>query len=212
MSEQTKTPAPPLSPLIRLGLDLGPLVIFFVSFEFLGIFAATGVFMAAVLIALAIGYVLEKRISPMPLFTAVLVTVFGGLTLYLQDDTFIKIKPTILYTAFGAILLGGLFFDRIFLKYIFAQAYELTPLGWRKLTLRWGLFFFALAIVNEIVWRNFSTEIWVSFKVWGVIPLTFLFALSQAPLVLKHQIEDKAASDKDDEPDNASAKTIDHSS
>ena len=123
----------------------------------------------------------------MPLFTAVLVMVFGGLTLYLKNEIFIKMKPTVLYGFFGAVLLGGLFFNRLFIKYVFAQAFELDETGWRKLTMRWGLFFLALAVINETVWRATSTATWVSFKVWGIIPLIFLFALAQTPLVLKHQ-------------------------
>jgi intracellular septation protein len=179
----------------RLVLDLGPLLIFFASFKYLGIFGATACFMAAVLAALGVGWYLEKRLSPMPLFTALLVVVFGGLTLYLKNDTFIKMKPTVLYGFFGAVLLGGLFFNRLFIKYVFAQAFELDEAGWKKLTVRWGLFFGALAVINETVWRVTSTETWVSFKVWGIIPLIFLFALAQTRLVIKHQAP--AGSDKD---------------
>ncbi len=171
----------------RLALDLGPLLIFFAAFRYLGIFGATACFMAAIAAALALGYLLEKRLSPMPLFTAVLVMVFGGLTLYLKNDIFIKMKPTVLYGFFGAVLLGGLIFDRLFIKYVFAQAFELDETGWRRLTIRWGLFFLALAVINETVWRITSTATWVAFKVWGIIPLIFLFALAQTPLVLKHQ-------------------------
>jgi intracellular septation protein len=171
----------------RLVLDLGPLLIFFASFKYLGIFGATACFMAAIIVALGLGWYLEKRLSPMPLFTALLVIVFGGLTLYLQNETFIKMKPTVLYGFFGAVLLGGLFFNRLFIKYVFAQAFDLDEAGWKKLTVRWGLFFVALAAVNETVWRITSTETWVSFKVWGIIPLIFLFALAQTRLVIKHQ-------------------------
>ena len=172
----------------RLVLDLGPLLIFFAAFKYLGIFGATAAFIAAVLLALLLGYVLERRLSPMPLFTAVLVVVFGGLTLYLKNDIFIKMKPTVLYGVFGAVLLGGLLFNRLFIKYVFAQAFELDERGWKKLTVRWGLFFLCLAALNETVWRATSTATWVSFKVWGIIPLLFLFALAQTPLVIKHQL------------------------
>lgn len=175
--------------LIRLALDLGPLLIFFASFKYFGIFGATAAFMAAVLAALAIGWWIERRLSPMPLFTAVLVVIFGGLTLYLKNDIFIKMKPTVLYAFFGLLLLAGLSFNRLFIKYIFAQAFELTDAGWRKLTVRWGLFFLALAAANEAVWRSTSTDTWVSFKVWGILPLIFLFALAQTPLVMKHQAD-----------------------
>jgi intracellular septation protein len=174
----------------RLALDLGPLLIFFAGFKYLGIFGATAVFMVAVLAALGIGYALEKRLSPMPLFTAVLVVIFGGLTLYLKNDIFIKMKPTVLYGFFGAVLLGGLSSNRLFIKYVFAQAFELDERGWKKLTVRWGVFFLCLAVINETVWRSTSTATWVSFKVWGIIPLIFLFALAQTPLVIKHQTPD----------------------
>jgi intracellular septation protein len=173
----------------RLALDLGPLLIFFAAFKYLGIFGATAAFMAAVLAALVIGYVMERRLSPMPLFTAVLVVIFGGLTLYLKNDVFIKMKPTVLYGFFGAVLLVGLRFNRLFIKYVFAQAFELDETGWRKLTVRWGLFFVVLAALNETVWRNTSTDAWVSFKVWVILPLIFLFALAQTRLVIKHQTE-----------------------
>jgi len=179
----------------RLGLDLGPLIVFFAGFKYLGIFGATAAFMAAVLIALCVGFVLEKRLSPMPLFTAVLVLIFGGLTLYLKNDIFIKMKPTVLYAFFGATLIGGLFFRRLFIKYVFAQAFDLDETGWRQLTWRWGIFFLALAVLNELVWRNASTAAWVAFKVWGIIPLIFLFALAQTPFVMKHHIEPEKTAD-----------------
>ena len=178
----------------RLLLDLGPLLVFFTSFRFFGIFAATAAFMVAILAALALGFALERRLSPMPIFTAILVLIFGGLTLYLKNEMFIKIKVTVLYSFFGAVLIGGLGFNRLFIKYVFAQAFELDETGWRQLTWRWGLFFIALAVLNEAVWRNASTEMWVNFKTWGVIPLIFLFALAQTPFVMKHHIEpDKKA-------------------
>lgn len=181
--------------LFRLALDLGPLLIFFGSFKYFGIFGATAAFMVAVLVALAVGWWVEKRVSPMPLITAVLVVIFGGLTLYLKDETFIKMKPTVLYAFFGLLLLGGLGFKRLFIKYIFAQAFDLDESGWKKLTIRWALFFLGLAIANEAVWRTTSTATWVSFKVWAILPLIFLFALAQTPLVLKHQASDKKSGD-----------------
>ena len=185
------TPKPRISPLMKLALDLGPLVVFFAAFKFADIFVATGVFMAASLASLGIGYAMTRKISPMPLFTAVLVLIFGGLTLYLKNDTFLKIKVTILYSFFGAILLGGLAFNRLFIKTVFSEAFELDETGWRKLTWRWGIFAFTLAALNEFVWRHYSTSIWVDFKVWAIIPLIFLFALAQTPLVMKHQIEEE---------------------
>ncbi len=181
------------SPLIRLALDLGPLILFFAAFKFAGIFAATAVFMAASVVSLAIGYMATRKLSPMPLVTAIIVLVFGGLTLYLKNETFIKMKPTVLYAFFGFVLLGGLIFNRLFIKAVFAQAFDLTEEGWRKLTWRWGIFAFALAALNEFMWRSYSTAIWVDFKVWAIIPLIFLFALAQTPLVMKHDQSEKDA-------------------
>jgi intracellular septation protein len=184
------------APVRRLFLDLGPLVLFFITFRYFGIFTATGVFMAAVLVALVLEYTIEKRLSPMLIFTAILVLVFGGLTLYLKNDVFIKMKPTVLYAFFGITLIGGLAFDRLFIKYVFAQAFEMDQSGWRQLTWRWGVFFLVLAILNEAVWRTTSTATWVAFKVWGFAPLIFLFALAQTPLVMKHHVEqEKPATD-----------------
>lgn len=187
------TPAPKTapSPLMKLALDLGPLILFFAAFKFAGIFTATAVFMVATLTALGIGYAMTRKLSPMPLLTAVLVLIFGGLTLYLKNALFLKIKITILYSFFGIILLGGLAFNRLFIKAVFAQAFELDEVGWRKLTWRWGIFAFALAALNEFIWRHYSTAVWVDFKVWAIIPLIFLFALAQTPLVMKHQIEEE---------------------
>ena len=122
----------------------------------------------------------------MPLVTGVVVLVFGGLTLWLQDDMFIKIKPTITNGLFAAVLLGGLLFGHSLLKYVFGDVYKLRPEGWSKLTLNWGLFFVVLAVINEILWRNFSTDIWVAFKVWGVMPLTVIFSISQVNLLSKY--------------------------
>ena len=175
--------------LWRFVLDLGPLLVFFAAFKFFGIFTATACFMAAVLVALLAGYLRERRLSPMPLITAALVLVFGTLTLYLRNDTFIKMKPTALYLLFSILLMGGLACDRLFIKYVFSQAFELDDAGWRILTWRWAGFFLALAILNEVMWRNFPTAIWVSFKVWAIIPLIFLFALAQTRLIFRHQIE-----------------------
>jgi intracellular septation protein len=177
----------PISPLIRLGLDLGPLAIFFAAFQYLGLYRAIEIFMVAVVVALALDYLRERKLSPVPLFTAVLVVVLGGLTLYLKNDTFFKMKPTILYGVLGFTLLGGLAFNRLFIKYAFGQAFDLNEAGWRKLTWRWAYFTLGLAVLNEIVWRNFSTAIWVGFKFWGIIPLVFLFALAQTPLALRHE-------------------------
>jgi intracellular septation protein len=186
----TNTPKPRQSPLAKLAFDLGPLIIFFAVFEYFGIYVATGAFMVAIIAALGIGYAREKKLSPMPLFTAVLVLIFGGLTLYLKNDMFIKMKPTVLYATFGILLLGGLYFNHLFIKYVFAEAFDLSERGWRTLTLRWGIFFLLLACVNEYIWRHYSTHAWVYFKVWAIIPLIFVFALAQTPLILKHQVEE----------------------
>ena len=176
----------PLNPILKLVLDIGPLVLFFVVNARVGIFAATAAFMAAVIIALAVAYAMTRRIETMPLVTAVVVLIFGGLTLMLHNETFIKLKPTIIYLLFGGTLVGGLVFGRSFLGIVFDAMFELTDEGWRKLTWRWAFFFFALAILNEIVWRNFSTDFWVSFKLFGVVPLTFLFGAAQYPLIAKY--------------------------
>lgn len=178
-----------MHPLLKLALDLGPLLIFFVANAVFGIFTATAVFMAAMLIVIAIGFAVERKISPMPLITASLVLVFGGLTLWLSNDIFIKIKPTILYLMFAAVLIGGLAFSRLFIKLVLGQTLHLSDPAWRTLTWRWSLFFIALAIANEIVWRHVSTNTWVAFKVWGVFPLTVIFAMAQTPFIARHQIE-----------------------
>ena len=177
--------------LRRLTLDLGPLLIFFLTFQFFGIFAATGAFMVVIVAALVASYVLDGKLSPIALFTGAVVLVFGGLTLYLKNDTFLKIKPTIIYATFCAILLGGMMFNRLFLKYALAFEFELPEQAWRALTWRWGLFFAALAALNEIVWRNVSTAHWVFFKVWIILPLVLVFALLQTPLLLRHRAGEK---------------------
>jgi intracellular septation protein len=141
---------------------------------------------------LVASWILIRRVPIMPLVTGVVVLIFGGLTLYLQDEHFIKLKPTIVNLLFAGTLLGGLMFGKSFLEIVFDSAFDLTEEGWRKLTFRWGLFFLFLAVLNEVVWRNFSTDFWVAFKVWGVFPLTFLFALCQFPLIQRY---DSAKSD-----------------
>jgi intracellular septation protein len=177
----------------RFALDLGPLLVFFGSFQLLGIFVATALFMVAVLASLAAGYAIERRLLPMPLVTSVLVIVFGGLTIYLKNETFIKVKPTVLYTSFALVLIGGLAFNRLFIKFVLAEAFELTERGWRNLTWRWAIFFLFLAGLNEIVWRHYSTATWVWFKVAGVLPLTLLFAFAQVPFVMRHQVSNEPA-------------------
>jgi intracellular septation protein len=180
-----------LNPMLKLVLDIGPLILFFAANAKFGIYAATGTFMAAVLIALAVSYVLTRHVAVMPLVTAAIVLVFGGLTLVLHDDLFIKLKPTIIYVLFGGTLVGGLMFGKPLLGMVFDSVFHLREEGWRKLTWRWALFFFALAILNEMVWRTQTTDVWVSFKLFGVVPLTFLFAALQVPLLTKYGVDKK---------------------
>jgi intracellular septation protein len=183
---------PQLNPILKLALDLGPLLLFFFANSRYGIFTATATFMVAVLAALIVSYVLTRHFPIMTIVTAIVVVVFGGLTLILNDATFIKVKPTIIYALFGAVLIGGLFFNKPLLGVVFDSLFNLTEEGWRKLTLRWAIFFFALAVLNEIVWRNTSTDVWVDFKVFGVMPLTFLFGALQVPLLKKYAVEPTA--------------------
>jgi intracellular septation protein len=202
---------PQLSPGLKLLLDLGPLLLFFfantrpqlftpllkpflsealITGEHAGIFVATAVFIPAVLAALAVSYALTRHVAAMPVVTAVIVVVFGGLTLLLQNETFIKLKPTLVYLLFAVTLLGGLAFRKPLLGMVFDSVFNLTDEGWRKLTLRWGIFFVAMAVLNEIVWRSVSTDAWVSFKVFGFLPLTMLFAAAQFPLLQKYAVEE----------------------
>jgi len=177
--------------LRRALLDYGPLVLFFAASKFFDIYVATEVLIASVFAALAVSYAIERKLTTTSIVMAVLVLVFGGLTLYLHDDTFLKVKLTIFYAFFGVVLLGGLAFNRLFIKYVLVLAVELAEKGWRILTMRLGVFFLLLAVANEIVRRSFSTDIWVDFKFPGVVILTFLFMLAQVPLLMRYQIEEK---------------------
>jgi intracellular septation protein len=176
-------------PLFKLATELGPLLVFFVANAKFHLFVATGAFMAAVIAAMIASYMVTRHVPIMAMITGVIVIVFGTLTLVLHDETFIKVKPTIIYGLFAAILGGGLLFGRSFIAIMFDQMFNLTPQGWRALTLRWALFFFAMAILNEIVWRTQTTDFWVNFKVFGVTPLVMLFAITQMPLIKRYSLE-----------------------
>lgn len=202
-----------LPPGLKFTLELGPLILFFVAnarpklFAFLaepflppavlygpnaGLFTATLVLMAAVAAALAVSYVLAGRLPAVPLVTAALVLVFGALTLYFQNAAFIKMKPTVLYSGFGITLLGGLALNKPLLPIVFDSAIALTEQGWRILTLRWGIFFFALALLNELIWRTQSNGIWVAFKFPGIFILIFAFSLAQLPLIRRYALPEDA--------------------
>ncbi len=187
--------------LIRTLVDLGPLFVFFGLYFLIGeeranavvgagdvseLIIATVAYMIATAAALTFAYTQQGRIAPMPLITGVVVLVFGGLTVVLQNDTFIKMKPTIVNMLFASILIAGLMSGRTFMKYLFGEIFALNDQGWRVLTIRWSCFFIFLAVLNEVIWRNFSEEFWVSFKVWGVLPLTMIFGMFQMPLLTKY--------------------------
>jgi len=182
------TTKPTINPALKLALELGPLLVFFIANAHWNVFVGTAAFMAAVVVALVVSYSLTHSVPMMALLSTVVVIVFGGLTLILHDAMFIKLKPTIIYTLFGTILLAGLAVGRPLLTVVFHEVFELTPEGWRKLTIRWALFFLAMAVLNEIVWRTQSTDFWVTFKAFGVLPLTALFAALQYPLVTRHEL------------------------
>jgi intracellular septation protein len=181
-----------LNPLLKFALELGPLLVFFIANSRAGLFWGTGLFMGATAVSLIVSWILIRRVPIMPLVTGVVVLIFGGLTLYLQDELFIKLKPTIVNLLFAGALFAGLYFRKSLLAVVFEAAFDLTDEGWRKLTWRWAFFFVFLAVLNEVIWRNFSTDFWVGFKVWGTMPLTFLFALCQVPLLQKYDASKSA--------------------
>lgn len=176
---------------LRPTIDYGPIVVFFLVYLKFGLIPATGALMAATAVVLALAFAVERRVAMMPLVTAGVVGVFGGLTLLLQDEIFIKMKPTIVQVIFAAVLLGGLAFGRPLLKYALGSALPLDDVGWRRLTLRWALFFIAMAALNELVWRTQSTDFWVNFKVFGILGITLVFGLAQTPLILRHRLPDE---------------------
>src|SRR3569832_2663937 len=175
--------------MFKLVTEFGPLLVFFVANAKFNLFVATGAFMVAIVAAMIASYVVVRHVPIMAIVTGVIVLVFGTLTLVLHDETFIKMKPTIIYGLFALILGGGLLFGRSFIAILFDQVFNLTPKGWRILTLRWALFFFAMAILKEFIWRTQSTDFWVGFKAFGVIPLTMIFAIIQMPLVKRFHVE-----------------------
>jgi len=176
----------------KLLIELGPLLVFFGVNAAYGIFAGTAAFMVATIVSLGLAWWLYRKIPVMPVVSAGLVLAFGGLTLYLHDDTFIKLKPTIVYTMFAILLIGGLAARKPVLALLFGPVFNLTEEGWRKLTIRWAIFFIAMAVLNEFVWRNFSTDTWVSFKAFGFLPITFVFAMSQVPLMQRYGVDENS--------------------
>jgi len=203
------TPRAKVNPLTKLALELGPLLLFFLANQRpalfrplllpllgdrlldgpqVGIFTGTAVFMIAMVVSLVLTWRLMHSVPVMPLVSGGVVLIFGTLTLALADDLFIKLKPTIVNLLFGGALLGGLAFGRLLLPYVLDSVFQLDETGWRKLTLRWGLFFLFLAVLNEVIWRTQSSDFWVAFKVWGTMPITIVFALAQTPLIMRHSL------------------------
>ena len=184
------TGSPKMGQGTKLLIELGPLAAFFIANWKAGIFWGTGVFMAATAVALSVSWVLTRKIAMVPLISAVFVALFGALTLWLHSELFIKVKVTLINAMFGAVLLAGAAMGRSYIKLIMGEAVKLTEEAWRTLSIRWGVFFFAMAALNEAIWRNVSTDAWVNFKVFGLLPLTLVFALANAPYMTKHMIED----------------------
>ena len=174
----------------KLLIDIGPLAVFFIFYTRSGLQASILPFMVATVIAVLFSYILEKKIPIMPTVGAAIVLLFGGLTIYFYNDVFFKMKPTIINVLFAVILYGGILINKPLLKYLLGAALKLEEAGWKILTQRWIGFFIALAVLNEIVWRTQSTDIWVNFKVFGILPITFIFTMTQFPLIKKYQIED----------------------
>jgi intracellular septation protein len=186
---KTDTSESGVQQLLKFVVELGPLVVFFLTNARAGIFWGTGLFIVATLISLVASRVLFGRVPVMPLVSAVVVTVFGGLTLLLQDELFIKLKPTIVNGIFAAVLFGGLLYGKSLLSYLFGDVFALNEEGWRKLTFRWACFFVFLALLNELAWRLLTTDQWVTFKVFGIMPITMIFAISQVGLLQRHALD-----------------------
>lgn len=192
----TDTPQKELPQGLKLALDFAPLVAFFIAYKVGGVYWATSIIIALTLVSLLVGYALTGRIAKFPLFSGILITVMGGLTLYLQNDMFVKMKPTVANLVFAALLGGGLLMNRMFLKDLLGSAIEMPKAAWATLTWRWAGFFVFLAGLNEYVWRTMTEASWVNFKVFGLMGLTLLFALANAPFMARHMPR---------EPDNPSA-------
>jgi intracellular septation protein len=176
---------------VKPAVDFGPLLAFFAAYKLSGLMAATLILMLATAIAVTLGFWATRRIAAVPLVTLGFVAILGGLTLWFKDETFIKMKPTIVQLLFALILFGGLVFKRPTLKYVLGEALQMTETGWRQLSLRFALFFTGMAVLNEIVWRSFPTDLWVDFKVFGILGLTLLFGIAQAPMMRRHTIAGK---------------------
>jgi len=187
---------------MRLLLDIGPLILFFIANYKFGVFTATAVFIVAILIAMMVSLALTRRVTALQMFSGAMVLIMGGLTIWLHNETFIKIKPTIYYGLVAAILGYGLVAGKPILKSVLGSAYPgLDTVGWAKLTRNWALFFTVMAVVNEAVWRNSSTDFWIGFKLWGAIPATLLFALANVPMLMRHGLtKDEAASASEPAP------------
>lgn len=190
MSIKQTTAAPTGRKWVKPLTEFGPLVVFFGCYFLFGLLPATAALIAATLAALAVTWGLERRLPLMPVITAVVVAVFGGLTLWLEDETFIKMKPTIVQVIFSLVLLGGLMAGKPLLKPLLGAAWQMDEAGWRKLTLRFAVFFAAMAGLNEAVWRTQTTDVWVTFKVFGILGLTVVFAASQIYLLQRHVLAD----------------------
>ncbi len=177
----------------NLWVDLGPVAVFVIAYQYLrrtghddAIFTASAIFMVVAVIALAYSRLKQGRFSPMLSLSTFLIVFFVGLAYFFEDDFFIKIKPTVINVMFGIGVIGGVFLKKNVIKMMMGDAFEMPDKSWNVLAMRWGLFFFALALVNEVVWRNFSEDFWVNFKLFGMFPLTLLFAVSQAPFMMRH--------------------------
>lgn len=178
-----------INPLLKLLLEMGPLVLFFIIYSRFGLHSAIIAFIPATLAALGVYYFLQGKLPMMPLVSGVIVVVFGGLTLFFDNDQFFKMKPTIVSGIFGCVLLYGYYSGRQLLKIVFDNAFSLDDEGWKILTFRWAIFFLVLAVVNEIVWRTQTESFWVSFKVFGLTAISVVFAMAQTPLLLRHEVK-----------------------